>query len=264
MNEGEKAELKFIATLATKIDSEVKLFNGKKFLIKKVEIPIKDSLLTIEKINENINPMQIDKLSEEELNIFCKKNKIKKAGAHSKADVYINSEPYSVKYTNSAPPAIVNHTNRLGWEFAANVKNISIDNLDKIIDEYWQKRIDGVIREDVANTESESPFAVNKKDLLPYLEYFSFEGTGSKLSNHKANAVIEFSNPCFEETWKIINKLDFIDSVWDRLVFSLRSKKGMPSDINSKRISEDERKSILKWSRDIDGNLKGALHIRVK
>ena len=74
MNEGENAELKFIATLATKIDSEVKLYSGKKFLIKKVEIPIKDSLLTIEKINENINPMQIDKLSEEELNIFCKKN----------------------------------------------------------------------------------------------------------------------------------------------------------------------------------------------
>jgi hypothetical protein len=264
MNEGEKAELKFIATLATKIDSEIKIFSGKKILVKKIEIPDKDKLLNIEKLNQNIKPNFISQLTESELISFCKKNKIKKAGAHSKADVYINDKAYSVKYTDSAPPAIVNHTNRLGWEFAASVKKISILGLDLIIDDYWRKRIKGDIKEDVTNTVNSSPFFPYKDILLPFLEYFSFEGTGSKLSKNKADAVIEFSNPCLEETWKIINKADYISSVWERLVFSVRSKKGMPKNINSRKISDSERKSIMKWSRNIDGNLKGALHIRVK
>ena len=180
----------------------------------------------------------------------------------TKADVFINGISYSLKFTNSAPPAIVNHTNRTGWEFAAQHKGLNMAPLDALINDYWNKRLFGVITEDVDNRHPFSPFANHMQTLLPFLEYFSFEGTGSRLSNHPASAVIEFSDPCNVLTWKIINQQQFINSIWNRLVFSLRSSKGMPKDINS--ISASSRKSILMWSNRRNGLLKGALHVRVR
>jgi hypothetical protein len=261
MNDGERAELKFIASLGCLYGSNVTLANGS-LNIRSVQIPIAKGLQLISPYKIPINLTNISLMSDSQLETFCKSNKIGKAGALSKADVFINGTGYSIKFTSSAPPAIVNHTNRTGWEFAAQQKKIAMAPLDSLINDYWNKRISGVIKEDVDNQHPYSPFSNHMQTLLPFLEYFSFEGTGSRLSNHPASAVIEFSDPCNVGTWKLIAQSQFISSIWHRLVFSLRSSKGMPTNINS--ISTNSRNSILMWSKTQNGLLKGALHVRVK
>ena len=259
MNIGERAELKLIASLGCMYGKTVNLKSGP-ITIQSIQIPVSTALHTINPINAS--PSTISAMTDDQLQDFCRSHNIQKAGAMSKADVFINSIGYSVKSTEGAPPAIVNHTNRLGWEFAAQQKGLPIRALDQLINDYWSKRLSGVIKEDVGNDNPNSPFSAHIQTLLPFLEYFSFEGSGSKISNHPAKSVIEFSDPCNEATCDIINKPTFISSVWNRLVFSLRSSKGMPSDINA--LDQTAKTSVLQWSRDMNGKLKGALHVRVK
>lgn len=261
MNDGERAELKFIASLGSLCGKNVALATGS-LNITSVQIPIAKGLQVILPYRIPITLANISSMTDPQLETFCKSNKISKAGTMSKADVFINGIGYSIKFTSSAPPAIVNHTNRTGWEFAAKQKGVAMAPLDVLINDYWNKRISGVIKEDVDNHHPHSPFANHMQTLLPFLEYFSFEGTGSRLSNHPASAVIEFSDPCNVGTWKLIAQPQFISSIWSRLVFSLRSSKGMPNNINS--ISASSRSSILMWSRTQNELLKGALHVRVK
>ncbi len=55
-------------------------------------------------------------------------------------------------------------------------------------------------------------------------------------------------------------------SDWDKLIFSLRSKKGIPNnypDVTSKKLIP-LKSSIAKWTKHIDGAYRGALHIRTK
>lgn len=259
MNAGERAELKFIATLRCFHGSQINLANGP-LSVQSVQIPSSSCLLPI--LASSVTPQVIASMSDLQFDLFCSTTGICKAGTMSKADVFINGISYSLKFTNSAPPAIVNHTNRTGWQFAALQKGLNMAPIDALINDYWNKRVSGVIKEDVDNLHPLSPFASHMHTLLPFLEYFSFEGTGSRLSNHPATAVIEFSDPCNVSTWKIINQPQFISSIWSRLVFSLRSSKGMPKDINS--VGANSRNSIMMWSRTQNGSLKGALHVRVR
>lgn len=261
MNAGERAELKFIATLGCHYGKQINLATGP-LNIASIHVPVSKSLQIISPYSLPVTPQIISAMSDPQLEEFCKNNKIRKAGGRSKADVFINGTGYSIKYTNSAPPAIVNHTSRKGWEFAAQQKGLAMAPLDLLINDYWNKRIAGVIAEDVGNNHVHSPFSNHIQTLLPFLEYFSFDGTGSGLSNHPASAVIEFSDPCNVSTWKLMNQQQFISSVWNRLVFSLRSSKGMPKNINT--INATSRNSILMWSQTQNGLLKGALHVRVK
>ena len=259
MNIGERAELKLIATLGCMYGNTINLKNGP-IKIQSIQVPVSTELQNINPINAS--PSAISAMNDDQLQAFCKSHNIQKAGTMSKADVFINNVGYSVKSTEGAPPAIVNHTSRLGWEFAAQQKGIQIDALDQLINDYWNKRLTGIIKEDVGNDNPNSPFSAHIGTLLPFLEYFSFEGSGSKISNHPAESVIEFVDPCNEATWEIINKPTFISSVWARLVFSLRSSKGMPSDVNA--LDQSAKTSVLLWSRNMNGKLKGALHVRVK
>ena len=98
--------------------------------------------------------------------------------------------------------------------------------------------------------------------IKPYLDYFCFDGSGKKVSDHPAQGIIEFSDPCNIGTWKQFNRANYINLVWPNLVFSLRSKKGMPPNINS--VNEPDRSSILQWSQTFQGSLRGALHVRFK
>jgi hypothetical protein len=264
MNKGERAELLFIATLGCYRGSSLPIhgFNGG--VIQSIKTPSNKSLIEVLDYSDSTTPLAISRFSEAELIHFCKVNNIHKAGPLSKADIYINNVGYSLKYTGSAPPAIVNHTARPGWETAAKAKNVDINALDNLIDAYWTKRISGLIKEDVSNADENSPFKFNVEILSPYLEYFSFDGTGSGSSIHPASQVIEFNKPFDTTSWKCVSRTDFINDVWSKLVFSVRSKKGMPSDIDSPRLSADKRASILRWSKNHQGELRGALHVRVR
>ena len=64
-----------------------------------------------------------------------------------------------------------------------------------------------------------------------------------------------------ETTWKKYGN-DYIDSHWDKLVFSLRSSKGMGNYPNIKKPTK--KASMEKWTVYHSGGYKGALHVRVK
>jgi hypothetical protein len=262
MNAGEAAELKFIATLCCHISKSITFSTGQSLVVKQVQLPL-GSLLTIPKsFPPNITPTLISRFSDLQLANFCTQHGIIKAGIFSKADIFINGVGYSIKYSNASPPALVNHTRRTGWEFVAQKKGISIGHLDLLIADYWQKRLNGTISEDVPNTHSYSPFNSHLNVLLPYLEYFIFEGTGSRISKHPASEIIEFSDPFNISSWKLLNKNQLVQSIWPRLVFSMRSGKGMPTNINS--LTQIEKKSVLIWTKNVNGSLKGALHVRIR
>ena len=261
MNAGEVAELKFIATLCCYISKPIIFGSGQNLFIKQIQLPSGHTLCSPKIFHPNITPALISGFSESQLSTFCLTNGIVKAGPFSKADVYINGIGYSVKYSNASPPALVNHTPRNGWEFVAKNKGVSIAHLDTLIADYWQKRLNGTISEDVPNTHLSSPFSSNINILLPYLEYFIFEGTGSRLSKHPASEVIEFSDPCNFSTWKLLNKTQLVQNIWPRLVFSIREK-GMPTNTNS--LPQLKKNSVMLWARNYQGSLKGSLHVRIK
>ena len=261
MNAGEVAELKFIATLCCYISKPIIFGSGQNLFIKQIQLPSGHTLCSPKIFHPNITPALISSFSESQLSTFCLTNGIVKAGPFSKADVYINGIGYSVKYSNASPPALVNHTPRNGWEFVAKNKGVSIAHLDTLIADYWQKRLNGTISEDVPNTHLSSPFSSNINILLPYLEYFIFEGTGSRLSKHPASEVIEFSNPCNFSTWKLLNKTQLVQNIWPRLVFSIREK-GMPTNTNS--LPQLKKNSVMLWAKNYQGSLKGSLHVRIK
>lgn len=263
MNKGERAELKFIATLGCYSSQKIKFKNSQNpLLISKLETPDGHQAQKILPYNSSITPAFIKQLNDIDLRNFCDAHNIKKAGPFSKADVIINNVGYSLKYTNAMPPALINHTRRTGWEFAAQQKGVSIIHLDKLVADYWNKRLSGTIGEDIANSDPRSPFAPHFNLLAPFLEYFTFEGTGSRVSNHPASNVIEFSDPCEIQTWDLLNRSQILQFFWPRLVFSMRSGRGMPADINL--VSQVEKNSIMVWAQVMQGSLKGALHVRIR
>lgn len=198
--------------------------------------------------------------SDDELLALAKITHIAKAGIYDKADVYINGIGYSIKSLSAAPPALVNHTARDGWERVCSRIDYDIHPLDNIIAEYWNLRQQGVITEDVTNSNPHSPFAPHKDYLLPILNYFLFKGSGSRDSKYPADYILDFTNPTDETTWKKYGS-DYIDSHWDKLVFSLRSSKGMGDYPNIK--NPIKKVSMEKWTVFHSGGYKGALHVRV-
>lgn len=214
-------------------------------------------------IPSNIN-FNFKSYSDDQLISFAKTLGITKAKASSKSDVQINGVGYSLKSHSAAPPAIVNHTTRPGFERAAKENNGNIEELDKIIDKYWELRLSGIISEDVSNKDINSPFRNNKEIIEPFLNYFLFKGTGSRLSNHPAELMLDFIDPFDISTWSIENPESVINSYWDSLVFSIRAKKGMPKNYNPNTYKRENANSIKRWVNYHSNDFRGALHIRVK
>lgn len=183
-----------------------------------------------------------------------------KAPTGSKADLEINGIRYSVKNKLGAKSAIVNHTNRAGFLRIFKLLNLDISKLDEIIDEYWDKRISGKIKEDTNNKDDNSPFSKNREYLRPVLEYFLFTGTGSKDSVFPADKVLIFGQPEDTENYIILDKSQIVDSLWDQLTFSIRSKKGMPKIYN--QIKHKDLSPWVRTHQSTEGSPKGSLHIR--
>lgn len=265
MNKGERAELKFIATLGCHIGQSIKFLNSpNSFIVNSVAIPINgnQSNVVLSKFPLSISPIAIAAMSDTQLESFCKSTGIVKAGQFSKSDVYINGKGFSIKSYDGSPPAIVNHTNRIGWEFVAQQIGASMIPLDKLVNDYWNKRVSGVIKEDVHNSNINSPFSSHFQILEPFLNYFCFDGSGSKKSNHPADYMVEFSDPCNLNTCSIYDRGNYLSHHWSNLCFSMRSKKGMPGNINA--LDPLNRSSIMMWARNFQSSLRGSLHVRVK
>lgn len=183
-----------------------------------------------------------------------------KAPTGSKADLEINGVRYSVKNKLGAKSAIVNHTNRAGFLRIFKLLNIDISKLDEIINEYWDKRISGKIKEDSNNKDTNSPFSKHREYLKPVLEYFLFTGTGSKDSSFPADKILIFDEPEDTENYIVLNKSETVNSLWDHLTFSIRSKKGMPSNYNP--IKHKDLSPWVRIHQSTASSPKGSLHIR--
>ena len=186
-----------------------------------------------------------------------------KAGRDDKADVYINGLGVSLKSMRSAPPAIVNHTARHGWARICQQIGHDISELDLIIDHYWELRQSGIIKEDTVNSDTESPFRAHLEYIKPLLSYFLFQGTGARETKSPAAYLIDFANPLRETTWEVFSPDGIVEHLWPRLVFSLRSKKGMPPSYPNMNDTA-KRDSIARWTKLHQNQYRGALHVRVK
>ena len=201
--------------------------------------------------------------SDDELVKISGEMMIDKAGVFDKADVYINKVGVSLKSTYGANSALINHTARPGFERVCREVGADITVLDGIVEKYWELRLAGDIPEDIPNWDPRSPFRDHKEYFRPILEYFLFRGSGSRESKHPAEYIIEFADPLNPRKWKVVSKEKAIDEIWDKLVFSMRSKKGMPDNYTLEYKGKNAD-SIARWVRFHDGDYKGALHVRIK
>jgi hypothetical protein len=121
----------------------------------------------------------------------------------------------------------------------------------------------GQIKQDIANEHPDSPFKDRQHLLAPMLEYFLFYGSGSGESKVKASKIAEFDDPTDISTWSILMPADAVHKIWDRLVFSVRSK-GMPKNFPKMEPKDaHKRASIERWTqKGKDGIYRGALHVR--
>ena len=182
-----------------------------------------------------------------------------KAKSYDKSDVFINGKGFSVKSLQQAPPALVNHTPRIGWLRICNQLGIDISELDQIINEYWRKRKSGIIKEDIANNHPESPFKDHKEYLAPLLNYFLFKGSGSRNSPSPAEYILDFTNPIDPSTWTF-HGMEYLDTHWNDIIFSVRHK-GFEAYPNS---DMDKRAINSVWAQHFQGKYKGSLHVRFR
>lgn len=236
---------------------------------KKLSVPIGNTIQIVNSVggknHEYGEPgywLKWDELCAEDLIYVCNSVKANKAGKFAKADVFINGIGISVKSERGAAPSLINHTTR---DKILRVMK-SIDKpmlpLDQIIDKYWNLRLRGTIKEDIKNSDANSPFSDMVycfPILKPLLNYFAFDGTGSKDSTEPAEYILSIQSPDDIDTWTYYSKNNFIDCVWNKLIFSMRSKE-TPQELDE---NNEKHQLMLPWTKEVDGKLKGALSVRI-
>lgn len=252
-NFGEKNEVFLQAFLVRAYHLKLTLNNAPKGLEKIYQLSFGPKSLIPEWTEEYENWLN-------EKNYIKLKTIFKKSKSNLKADIEINNVKYSVKTSFAAMPAIVNHTNRAGFQkVLVRLNNHPIRSLDNMVTQYWGLRKKGVISEDVKNSHDHSPFYNEKEYFRPILEYFLFKGTGRGDSIFPADKLLVFKDPFDPSTYKIYTTDNAVDELWDNLIFSVRSK-GMPKtyDPSKKHIE------LAPWVMLADEVYKGSLHVRSK
>ena len=226
-----------------------------------------DKLIEIfgEEASEGISILNIDTDDE-----IVDLNKLSKAPCGYKADCKIrmkktnNVYSISIKSKNGANPSILNHTPRSAKIFQeGGILNDHVCCLDKIIQEYIYKRVNKIIGEDtpISKLMCLKDDYLLKENFLEILSYFVFDGSGKGYSRCKSDAIMTYQRDkiIFKKYDNIQNKKVYIESIYDKIVISLRDK-GMPKVMNE---------YCKPWVfNDIkpDGSIKykGSLHIRIK
>lgn len=203
------------------------------------------------------------------INLLCCTVGIQKASTTCKSDVYINNFGYSLKSLSAAPPALVNHTTRPGFESACRYSGANIAMLDQIIYDYWNKRTAGIIKEDVHNyigttINPNSPFVNHQAYMKPILEYFLFIGSANCISPYRADFILDYVDPLNPTTWHIYDPTTAVNLLWPKLIFSVRATKGMPTNYNPNTYNGQNAASIKTWVSFSSNKYRGALHIRAK
>lgn len=254
INQGEKDEylLKLFLVECRK-NRRVIPIGDKMQIVKSVENSRREEIEYPEKV------LNWNSISSGLLVYLCQRIKAGKSGAFDKADVFINGIGISVKSKRGAPPSIINQTARDKILRVMNAISCPIEPLDHIISRYWYLRLNGGT-EDVCGLGPNNPFTTSEDNtsnlpvLKPLLNYFTFKGTGTRDSAAPATYVLSVGNPADITTWVYYSEENFVDSVWENLVFSIRAK-GLPQNITEE---------IKPWVKMIDGAYKGTLNVRVK
>lgn len=200
-------------------------------------------------------PGDILKLSIPEILAIQEECNINKTSKESKADIFINNIGISLKSKTGGNPSIINHTHRKGFINLLKRENLGFDisTIDPLINKYWELREAGT-GEDIPNTNL-SPF-FDSSEMKKLVTYFAFDGTASYESKYKAQFVLHFNlnkgKHIDFNNWILYGKNHFIDLIWNKLIFSVRSK-GLTKDKDNKV-----------WIRMIDKKEKGTLSVRLK
>jgi hypothetical protein len=189
---------------------------------------------------------------------------IKKSKSTSKTDtiiILIKTQKVlhiSMKSKTGAKPSIINHTPRSANVFQNEYLKDDICYIDILAKEYIDKRKQGLIGEDV---ELGKLYSYNdekvKNSLIKLLVYFTFKGTGSKISEHECNSVLIINKNgslsfilCDTEK----EKETYIQTIIEKSIISFRNK-GMPKNITEQ---------CMPWVYVNDkGKECGAIHIRL-
>tara|TARA_R110002074_G_C12515680_1_gene663775 strand:- start:1130 stop:2008 length:879 start_codon:yes stop_codon:yes gene_type:complete len=242
----------------------------------------RDEILLAKKIYHYDEMKQYDKLIEiygsdasEGVEVVCTEtevpitdiNRIGKAGTLSKADIAVRMRKTkkiyhsSVKSKNGAPFAFLNHTPRSAKVFSASGSlNKHLPAIDSLLQEYICKRNEGTIKEDtlINNMECMKDTSIHSA-MIDMMVYFMFDGTGSCESRCKADSLLYFHNDSisFVRCCSLEEKREYIESILDRCIISLRSK-GMPT-----KIHDSCQPWIYEYHNDGNVTYKGSVHIRV-
>jgi hypothetical protein len=170
---------------------------------------------------------------------------IKKSKSSSKADIIIiliktqQQLNISIKSKTGAKPSIVNHTPRSANVFQNDYLKYDLCYLDMLAKEYVDKRKEGIIGEDVeiGKLSSYNDEKI-KNSLIKLLIYFTFKGTGSKITDHECNSIL-IMNRDKSLTFILCNtekeKESYIQSIIHKSIISFRNK-GMPKNTSEKCI----------------------------
>ena len=208
--------------------------------------------------------MDWKQLEAEELISVCASVYATKAGFNEKSDVFVNGIGISVKSERGGNPSIINHTTRDKILRVMNAVNAPIAPLDSMVGHYWTLRLSRGLGEDTRVSDNNCPFShPDEKACLdalnPLINYFAFDGTGTRDSDAPAELILSLTDPMDVTTWTYYDKTTFIFSVWKRLVFSIRSKT-TPIELDE----NDPTHQLMKpWVRICEGTLKGALSVRI-
>ena len=201
------------------------------------------------------SPSSLSQLNDRQLSNLADSVGLGKAPGGSKADCQVkisdNWKGLSLKSTRGASATILNHTHRRGVLAAACRIGYDLKTLDMCIEKYHQLRSQGLIHEDVANTNPNSPFAQYCHELTPIVQYFLTTGTGRGDSPYPSSYVGLIKDP-FDGIAgaEIYDATDYISENWDKFRFSMRNKN--PSDSSE----------CQPWNVEHDGKIRGELHIR--
>ena len=200
-------------------------------------------------------------------------DEIKKTSSIYKADCLIKVNQInkmfniSIKCYHGSMPSLVNHTPRSANIFQKKGDLYQyVPILDDIIKNMNKLRKEGKVGEDIPI--KNILFTNEHKNCIKEIvKYFMFNGSGRGKSKKSSNSMLSVKDPNDISTWKFINcdnemrKLDYISSIYDNLILSMRDK-GMPKNEKKMHICEPWIFNHITESGII--KKKGSLHIRLK
>jgi hypothetical protein len=196
---------------------------------------------------------------------------IKKAKSTSKTDCTIKLVKtgtivnISLKCLYCSKPSLLNHTPRSAKVFQKDGKlHAQLGNIDKLICSLNDMRTDGTVGEDIRIKEIKLDDQL-KGSIKDVAKFFVFEGTGRGPSKYPCNAIMEILDPDDISKWHFTlcdtdqTKTNYVNSVYDRIVISVRDK-GMPKKQSDRELC---KQWIFKQKTETGIREKGSLHMRL-